>query len=95
MPKINIDFDILSKLMPHAFRMVNSDCRHILLIVITDANSTLIGIVITITAGKLSIIIIKAIFIGIPYDEICFISVRNVSEAKMIEVKTITPSINT
>ena len=63
---INIGLAILLMPMPQAFIAVISDCKHNLFTVITVENSTLIGIVITITEGKFSKIIINAILKGIP-----------------------------
>ena len=93
--KIKIGLDILFMLIPQAFNIVISDCKHILLTTITVENNTLIGIVITITAGRFKRIIINAILKGIPYVDICFINEIKVSEAKIIEVKTIIPRTNT
>ena len=80
--------------MPQALITVISELKLSPFNVITVDSKTPIGIVITKTDGKCKIMIIKAILKGIPYLEICVISVMNVSEAKMIDVNTKTPIMN-
>ena len=89
-----IDFAILFMLIPQARMTVISEFKLKLLSVITVANNTPIGIVITNTEGRWRIIIKNAILNGIPYIDICLINVIKVSEAKIIDVKTKTPIIN-
>ncbi|GBF22845.1 hypothetical protein tpqmel_0249 [Candidatus Gastranaerophilus sp. (ex Termes propinquus)] len=79
--------------MPQERRTVISEFKLSLLSVITTAKSVEIGIVITNTCGRFSIIIITAMLNGMPYAEICFMSCVKVSEAKIIEVKIMTPKI--
>lgn len=91
---IKIGFAILFKPIPHARITVISDFKLNPFSVITVASRTPIGIVITIICGRFNTIIINATLNGIPNNEICLISVINVSEAKIIEVKTQTPIKN-
>ena len=92
--KIKIGFGILFNPIPHALITVISDARLSLFNVITVESKTPIGIVITITEGKFNKIIINATLNGIPNNDICLISVINVSDAKIIDVNTQTPIRN-
>ena len=90
----NIGFAIRFKPIPQERITVISEDKLNLLSVITVESKTPIGIVITNTDGKFKIIIINATLNGIPYIEICLINVMNVSDAKIIAVKTNTPIKN-
>ena len=92
--KIKIGFAIRFKPIPQARITVISEDKLNLFKVITVANKTPIGIVITITEGKFNKIIINATLKGIPNFAICLIKVIKVSDAKMIVVKTNTPIKN-
>lgn len=81
--------------MPQALKTVISEFKLNLFIVITVAKRVEIGIVITKTWGKFKIIIIMAMLKGMPYKVICLINWVKVSDAKMIEVKIITPKTKT
>ena len=91
---MKIGFAIRLMPMPQERITVISEFKLRLFSVITVESSTPIGIVMTKTEGKCRIIIIKASLKGIPYLAICLRSVRNVSEAKIIDVKMSTPIIN-
>lgn len=92
---INIGFAIRFNPIPQERKTVISDERLSLLSVITVANKTPSGIVITMIDGRFKMTILNATENGIPNIEICLISVIKVSEAKIIDVKIQTPIINT
>ena len=91
---MKIGFAIRFSPIPQALMTVISEDKLNLFNVITVASKTPIGIVITITAGKFSKIIMNATLNGIPNFAICLINVMKVSEAKIIVVKTNTPIKN-